>query len=49
MDSDCWDVQVSFFDPENDRRARAILQYTIDVSDELPVSLAPTRQFLVAS
>jgi cyanobactin maturation PatA/PatG family protease len=48
MDSDCWDVQITFFDPENDRRARAVYQFTIDVSDTLPVSLAPTRQFLVA-
>jgi hypothetical protein len=49
MDSDCWDVQVTFFDPENDRRARAVYQYTIDVSDVMPVSLAPTHQFLVTA
>jgi cyanobactin maturation PatA/PatG family protease len=48
MDSDCWDVQVTFFDPDNDQRARVVYQYTIDVSDEMPVSLAPTDQFLVA-
>ena len=49
MDSDCWDVQVKFFDPDNDRRARAVYLYTVDVSDEMPVSLAPTHEFLVAS
>lgn len=49
MDSDCWDVTVTFFDPENDRRARAAYLFTIDVSDEMPVSLAPTHQFLIAS
>ncbi|MGH3670220.1 MAG: PatA/PatG family cyanobactin maturation protease [Pseudonocardiaceae bacterium] len=49
MDSDCWDVQVKFFDPENDRRARAVYQFTIDVSDSMPVSLEPVHQFLVAS
>jgi hypothetical protein len=49
IDSDCWDVQVTFFDPENDRRARSVFLYTIDVSDEMPVSLAPTHQFYVAS
>jgi len=49
MDSDCWDVQVTFFDPENDRRARSVYQYTIDVSAEMPVSLAPTHQFFIAS
>jgi cyanobactin maturation PatA/PatG family protease len=48
MDSDCWDVKIGFFDPENDRRARMVLQYTIDVSDEMPVSLGPTRFFAIA-
>jgi cyanobactin maturation PatA/PatG family protease len=48
VDSDCWDVQISFFDPENDNRARVVFQSTIDVSDELPVQLAPTHQFLFA-
>ena len=41
LDSDCWDVQISFFNPNNDRQARVVWQYTIDVSDEMPVSLAP--------
>ena len=44
----CFDVQVTFFDPENDRRARSVYQYTVDVSDEMPVSLAPTHQFFIA-
>jgi cyanobactin maturation PatA/PatG family protease len=48
MDSDCWDVQIQFFDPENDRRAQMVIQWTIDVSDELPVSLGPTRFYAVA-
>ncbi len=46
MDSDCWDVLITWFDPENDRRAKSIFQFTIDVSDELPVSLAPAHQYL---
>jgi cyanobactin maturation PatA/PatG family protease len=46
VDSDCWDVQISFFDPTNDRQARVVFQTTVDVSDQLPVQLAPTRQFL---
>jgi cyanobactin maturation PatA/PatG family protease len=46
IESDCWDVQMSFFNPENDNRARVVFQTTIDVSDELPVQLAPTHQFL---
>jgi cyanobactin maturation PatA/PatG family protease len=46
VDSDCWDVQISFFDPDNDQRATVVFQSTIDVSDQLPVQLAPTHQFL---
>lgn len=48
MDSDCWDVQLTFFDPENDRRARTVILLTVDVSDEMPVTLGPTRFFTVA-
>jgi len=44
--SDCQDVVVTFFDPENDRRAKKSYLFTIDVSDELPVSLAPVHHFL---
>ena len=46
MDSDCQDVLITWFDPENERRARSVFQFTIDVSDELPVSLAPAHQYL---
>lgn len=46
VDSDCWDVLITWFDPENERRAKSIYQFTIDVSDELPVSLAPAHQYL---
>ncbi len=49
MDSDCWDVRISFFNPDNERQARAVFLYTIDVSDEMPVSLAPTHTFLNSS
>ncbi len=47
--SDCWDVHLTFFDPENERRARVTYLFTIDVSDELPVSLAPSHRFLVGT
>ena len=43
MDSDCWDVKIKFFDPENDRRAKKVLRYTIDVSDLMPVTLGEPR------
>jgi cyanobactin maturation PatA/PatG family protease len=42
-DSDCWDVKLRFFDPENSRRARRVVRFTIDVSDQLPVTVGPVR------
>jgi cyanobactin maturation PatA/PatG family protease len=49
MDSDCWDVKLTFFDPENDRRARIVMRFTVDVSDELPVTLGPVRHWTASS
>jgi cyanobactin maturation PatA/PatG family protease len=43
MDSDCWDVKISFFDPENDQRARKVYRFTIDVSDMMPVTVGEVR------
>jgi len=43
QDSDCWDVRLRFFDPENSRRARKVFRFTIDVSDILPVTLGEIR------
>ncbi|WP_380281809.1 hypothetical protein [Kitasatospora purpeofusca] len=44
--SDCQDVMVRFFDPTDERRTKVTYVHTIDVSDELPVSLAPVHRFL---
>ncbi|GDY31805.1 PatA/PatG family cyanobactin maturation protease [Gandjariella thermophila] len=44
-DSDCWDVKLRFFDPENNRRARRVYRFTIDVSDVLPVTLGEVRSW----
>ena len=43
LDSDCWDVKLKFFDPENNRRARKVFRFTIDVSDLIPVTLGKVR------
>jgi cyanobactin maturation PatA/PatG family protease len=43
LDSDCWDVKLRFFDPENTRRARKVYRFTIDVSDLVPVTLGEVR------
>ncbi|MEV7558951.1 S8 family serine peptidase [Streptomyces sp. NPDC089795] len=44
--SDCQDVIITFFDPEDERRSRVHYLFTVDVSDEHPVSLAPVHTFL---
>jgi cyanobactin maturation PatA/PatG family protease len=43
LDSDCWDVKLKFFDPENSRRAKKIFRFTVDVSDLIPVTLGDVR------
>ncbi|MFD9722577.1 S8 family serine peptidase [Streptomyces sp. NPDC059072] len=44
--SDCQDVTLTFFDPENDQRASVSYLFTFDVSDDVPVSLAPVHTFI---
>jgi cyanobactin maturation PatA/PatG family protease len=46
-DSDCWDVFLTMFDPENERRAGRIYRYTIDVSEVLPVTVGRMRNWAV--
>ncbi|HBE19480.1 MAG TPA: peptidase S8 [Cyanobacteria bacterium UBA11149] len=45
IDSDCWDVKLKFFDPENSRRAKKVFRFTIDVSDIVPVTLGEVRSW----
>ncbi|MFC4083493.1 PatA/PatG family cyanobactin maturation protease [Amycolatopsis samaneae] len=45
QDSDCWDVKLRFFDPENTRRAKRAFRFTIDVSDTLPVTVGEVRDW----
>ncbi|MFF7454275.1 hypothetical protein [Kitasatospora sp. NPDC008115] len=44
--SDCQDVLVRFSDPADERRVKVTFVHTVDVSDQLPVSLAPVHRFL---
>ena len=45
MDSDCWDIVLTFFDEENLMRARKLFRFTIDVSDVIPVTLGKVRSW----
>ncbi|MCA9470065.1 MAG: S8 family serine peptidase [Nitrospira sp.] len=44
-DSECYDVNVAFFDAENLMRAKDVLRYTVDVSDEVPVLLGEPQNY----
>jgi cyanobactin maturation PatA/PatG family protease len=47
-DSDCWDVKLNFFDPENQlTRARKVYRFTVDVSDICPVMVGPVRSWFI--
>lgn len=48
LDSDCWDVKLKFFDPENNQRAYRIFRYTVDVSDINPVTLGEVKSWTQA-
>ncbi|NJP92881.1 PatA/PatG family cyanobactin maturation protease [Nonomuraea sp. FMUSA5-5] len=44
-DSDCWDVKLRFFDPDNSKRAKRVYRFTIDVKDVLPVTIGQVRSW----
>ncbi len=46
--SECWDVKLKFFDPENGLRAKKVFRFTIDVSDHTPVTLGEVRSWAVS-
>jgi cyanobactin maturation PatA/PatG family protease len=44
--SDCWDITVSFFDPEQPMQTvRTIYRYTVDVSEVIPVTIGDIRSW----
>ncbi len=45
IDSECYDVEVAFFDPENVLRSKMIQAQTVDVSDVVPVLLGEVREY----
>src|SRR5262249_32042699 len=47
-DSDCWDVKLTFFDPNKVfERARKVYRFTADVSDVVPVMVGGVRSWFV--
>jgi cyanobactin maturation PatA/PatG family protease len=46
-DSECWDVVLCFFDPENVLRSRKCYRFTVDVSDVCPVMVGKVRAWSI--
>ncbi|WP_293380993.1 PatA/PatG family cyanobactin maturation protease [Phenylobacterium sp.] len=44
-DSECYDVEVSFFNPSNTQAANRVFRFTVDVSDVVPVSIGAVRNW----
>jgi cyanobactin maturation PatA/PatG family protease len=46
-DSDCWDVQLYFFNSKDVLAARLVSRFTVDVSDVVPVIVGTVREWNV--
>jgi cyanobactin maturation PatA/PatG family protease len=44
-DSDCYDVELSFFNPGNTNTANRVFRFTVDVSDIIPVTIGRERSW----
>jgi len=44
-DSECYDVETAFFDPDNVLRSKVVIARTYDVSDVVPVLLGEDREY----
>jgi SagB-type dehydrogenase family enzyme len=47
LNSDCWDVLLTFFDPEQGRRSRQVFRFTIDVADTMPVTVGSIKRWSI--
>jgi cyanobactin maturation PatA/PatG family protease len=44
-DSDCWDVQLVMFNDDNVRQSNRVYRFTVDVSEVIPVTIGPMRNW----
>ena len=44
-DSECYDVELSFFNPNNTNVANRVYRFTVDVSDVIPVTVGAVRSW----
>lgn len=47
LNSDCWDVLLTFFDPEDGKRSRQVFRFTLDVADAMPVTVGSIRSWAI--
>lgn len=45
INSDCWDVVLIFFDPDNSRRSRKVFRFTLDVVANFPVTIGSIKRW----
>ena len=45
IDSECYDVELSFFNPNNTHMANRVFRFTVDVSDVIPVTIGVVRSW----
>ncbi|CAN5241910.1 hypothetical protein BH11PSE4_BH11PSE4_36220 [soil metagenome] len=43
--SDCWELYLTFYDPEQGKRANRVFHFTIDVSDITPVTVGAPKSW----
>ncbi|MGK7939737.1 MAG: PatA/PatG family cyanobactin maturation protease [Crocosphaera sp.] len=48
LNSDCWDVLLTFFDPEDGKRSRQVFRFTIDVADNMPVTVGGIKRWSIS-
>jgi cyanobactin maturation PatA/PatG family protease len=46
MHSDCWELYLDFYDPNDAKRANQVFHFTIDVSDMMPVTVGAVRSWM---
>ena len=47
INSDCWDVLLIFFDPEQGRRSRQVFRFTLDVALNMPVTIGRIKRWSI--
>jgi cyanobactin maturation PatA/PatG family protease len=47
LNSDCWDILLTFFDPDSALRSRQVFRFTLDVADSVPVTVGRVRRWSI--